>query len=449
MLKHRAAVAVGIALAVCAALAFLVLKLFPIIGAGSEAAAWPQGEGPVSARLSAGDVEGYLSSEYVGNAAGEDVFLACGTGGRLDRIYQDGRTENVPTGVDADLTRVFKSDGALIVAGASGTILYSGDGESFEKCEVPLNSDILGLARFNGVYYACAADGSVIASKDGRAWEQGKRPVKRPIISIAANDAYLMAVTAEGDVIVSQDGEEWNVQNFNEYYKGYYDEYVFVNLVNLGPTFFVLAYVAADPGVPAIMFTDSGGEIWQFKALSEIDDKDPAEYFPLRINYIGVFESQLMAVCDGGRLLTVTECSVCNTISQVSGADLYAMALSDENLLTVGRGFEYAVLKNRDLRQDEIGAAQALEDFQAGAVIIDVRTEEEYNELRIKGSIHIPVDEIEDRLPVEIPDLQTELIFYCEKGVRSQTALEKAQELGYMNVYNLGGIGDWPYETEF
>ena len=45
-----------------------------------------------------------------------------------------------------------------------------------------------------------------------------------------------------------------------------------------------------------------------------------------------------------------------------------------------------------------------------------------------------------------MPEPGTELIFYCKAGVRAQTALEKAMELGYSRVYNLGGLGDWPYE---
>ncbi|NLY42943.1 MAG: rhodanese-like domain-containing protein [Clostridiaceae bacterium] len=84
--------------------------------------------------------------------------------------------------------------------------------------------------------------------------------------------------------------------------------------------------------------------------------------------------------------------------------------------------------------------------MEKGAFIIDVRTPSEYEELHIKGSINIPVDQIKDRLVEVVQNYGAKIIFYCSKGVRSQTALEEALELGFENVYNLRSINDWPYE---
>jgi len=60
----------------------------------------------------------------------------------------------------------------------------------------------------------------------------------------------------------------------------------------------------------------------------------------------------------------------------------------------------------------------------------------------------IPVDVIETEAPVKLTDKNAEIFVYCRSGNRSVTASQALVELGYTNVYNLGGINDWPYETE-
>ena len=86
--------------------------------------------------------------------------------------------------------------------------------------------------------------------------------------------------------------------------------------------------------------------------------------------------------------------------------------------------------------------------MQEGAVLIDVRNSEDYDEKHIKGSILIPLEELEEKLPQMYPDLGQTIIFYCTKGIRSQTAVEKAVALGYVEVYSLGSIENWIYEFE-
>ncbi len=90
----------------------------------------------------------------------------------------------------------------------------------------------------------------------------------------------------------------------------------------------------------------------------------------------------------------------------------------------------------------------AYQKQQEGAVLIDVRNMEEHKEKAIKGSICIPLEELGQRLPEEYPDLGQVLIFYCSKGIRSQSAVETARKLGYVEVYSLGSIDNWKYETE-
>ncbi|MDR2670667.1 MAG: rhodanese-like domain-containing protein [Oscillospiraceae bacterium] len=428
-------------LSILAASAVAVLLYMVLSGAASAPAA------PAKTRPESG----YLRAAFEGvsdDPAKGESFLACGTDGKLDRSYADKSVSALSSGVETDLTSILVGSDITIVGGERGALVYSLDGETFARGASGVKSDILGLTAFQGRYYACTSGGDVLSSSDGVNWKVRRGLAANPLISIEANDDYMLAITAETDIFVTYDGEKWTSTNFNVQYDGFYEKYVFTNMRNLGPTFFVLGQSTENPGAPIIMFTDNAGEVWMFKTLMEIDQKPPETYYPLHVNDISVFTDQLIAVCNDGRVLTVTECPVCNTVLSASGADLRALAIGDEFMIAAGDGFEFAVLNNLETRQDTIKAEQALADVMNGALIIDVRTQEEYDEEHITGSLHIPVDEIESRLAAEVPDRQSELIFYCKAGARAQAAMEKAQQLGYQNVFNLGGLSDWPYDTE-
>ncbi|MCL2737350.1 MAG: rhodanese-like domain-containing protein [Alphaproteobacteria bacterium] len=80
-------------------------------------------------------------------------------------------------------------------------------------------------------------------------------------------------------------------------------------------------------------------------------------------------------------------------------------------------------------------------------VLLDVRTEEEFKERRINGALLIPHDEIHARAKDLPADKSKPIFVYCRLGRRSQVAGEKLAGLGYKNVYDMGGVVDWPYET--
>ncbi len=80
-------------------------------------------------------------------------------------------------------------------------------------------------------------------------------------------------------------------------------------------------------------------------------------------------------------------------------------------------------------------------------VLLDVRTEQEYQENRIPGSVLIPDYELAERAQAELTDKRQVIFVYCRSGRRSETAARKLVELGYNHVYDMGGIIDWPYDT--
>ena len=90
--------------------------------------------------------------------------------------------------------------------------------------------------------------------------------------------------------------------------------------------------------------------------------------------------------------------------------------------------------------------AKALMDSESGYIIIDARTQEEYDQGHIPGAIMIPEYEIVDRAEKELPDKDQLILVYCRSGRRSKIAAEELVKLGYTNVKEFGGIIDWEYE---
>lgn len=75
--------------------------------------------------------------------------------------------------------------------------------------------------------------------------------------------------------------------------------------------------------------------------------------------------------------------------------------------------------------------------------LVDVRTEEEYREGHIPGSVNLPLNRITD-IPRLVPDKDARVFVYCLSGGRSQVACAQLIRLGYTNVTNIGGISQWP-----
>lgn len=79
-------------------------------------------------------------------------------------------------------------------------------------------------------------------------------------------------------------------------------------------------------------------------------------------------------------------------------------------------------------------------------IVIDVRTQEEFDEGHIKNAILIPDYEIPQKAADILPDKNAAILVYCRSGRRSAAAGKELIKLGYKNVYDFGGILDWKYE---
>lgn len=107
-----------------------------------------------------------------------------------------------------------------------------------------------------------------------------------------------------------------------------------------------------------------------------------------------------------------------------------------------------AVVKENEAQYTKITAEEAKEMMDTQDVIIlDVRTEAEYEEEYIEGALLIPDYELENMADSKLPDKDAQILVYCRSGSRSEGAAKLLVDMGYMNIYDFGGIIDWPYET--
>lgn len=91
--------------------------------------------------------------------------------------------------------------------------------------------------------------------------------------------------------------------------------------------------------------------------------------------------------------------------------------------------------------------ATQIMDEETDYIIVDVRTQEEYDEAHIPGAINIANEDIGADEITELPNKDQMLLVYCRSGRRSKEASEKLAALGYTHVLEFGGIITWTGET--
>ena len=99
------------------------------------------------------------------------------------------------------------------------------------------------------------------------------------------------------------------------------------------------------------------------------------------------------------------------------------------------------------LFKDDINKGVRRFNKTPGAVLIDVRGEEDYKNGHIPGSINIPEPEI-NNIENMLIGKSTPIFVYCLSGAKSWNATKALQALGYCNVQNIGGINKYTGKTE-
>ncbi len=92
--------------------------------------------------------------------------------------------------------------------------------------------------------------------------------------------------------------------------------------------------------------------------------------------------------------------------------------------------------------------AKALLNSGKSMRLIDVREPQEFAQGHIKGAELIPLGELRERAPGELPDKEALILLCCRSGRRSAQAAQILSGMGYAHVFDLGGVLSWPYGLE-
>ena len=92
---------------------------------------------------------------------------------------------------------------------------------------------------------------------------------------------------------------------------------------------------------------------------------------------------------------------------------------------------------------------QGVQEYKnaAGAVLLDVRSPQEYREGHIPGSQNVPLQQL-DKVEEVTENKDTILYVYCHSGARSRQAVSLLNHMGYTNVHNIGGIAAYSGKVE-
>ena len=133
----------------------------------------PVEEGPV----------GYTSADILG-----DGFIACGTGGRVDRISLDGEVTTLDSGTTEKLNCVYTEGSNVLISGNNGTLLMSTDaGESFRSVKTGASGALNACTAYQDVLYAAGEDG-VIYRQGSAGWKKVPMETDHEIVGLVSTN---------------------------------------------------------------------------------------------------------------------------------------------------------------------------------------------------------------------------------------------------------------------
>ncbi len=137
---------------------------------------------------------------------------------------------------------------------------------------------------------------------------------------------------------------------------------------------------------------------------------------------------------------TITSTKISDTIPVTASAETSAVDSTSSPITTAPVTEERPTFRKIDPEE-----AKSMID-QGNVIIVDVRRSDEFEEGHIPGAILVPNETILTEAAAKLPDKTSVLLIYCRSGRRSAEAAEKLLSLGYVHVYDFGGILDWPYD---
>jgi rhodanese-related sulfurtransferase len=88
-----------------------------------------------------------------------------------------------------------------------------------------------------------------------------------------------------------------------------------------------------------------------------------------------------------------------------------------------------------------LSAQAARARLQDGALLVDVRSADEFKARHLPGALNLPLSDLAEQAPRRLPDKNRVLLLHCLSGTRSSLARRALNGMGYPNVFNLGSYG--------
>lgn len=105
-------------------------------------------------------------------------------------------------------------------------------------------------------------------------------------------------------------------------------------------------------------------------------------------------------------------------------------------IAAVGIVVAFLLIKRMSFVSEEI----ARQHLANGALVIDVRSPEEFRDANVRGAINIPLGELKTKVPGRVKDQNQVLLVHCLSGGRSGIAQHQLKGMGYANTFNLGSL---------
>jgi len=99
--------------------------------------------------------------------------------------------------------------------------------------------------------------------------------------------------------------------------------------------------------------------------------------------------------------------------------------------------FRYLIRKNRCYCETQISSQEIEKMIEQGAILLDVRSPQEYEEGHLENAILLPFYEMKQKAKTILPSKEQKIIVYCSTGHRSKKAQKILEKLGYKHVYDL------------
>ena len=116
--------------------------------------------------------------------------------------------------------------------------------------------------------------------------------------------------------------------------------------------------------------------------------------------------------------------------------------MNTQTLTYLAIGVIAVIVLKRLLGGGKVASSIVKQKLESGAIIVDVRTPDEFNDGAYPGAKNIPLSELGRRL-AEIPK-DKPVVLYCASGARSSSAARVMKQAGYSDVINAGGLADMP-----